>query len=335
MRKGFLIIPLLSVLFLWGCAQNYTEYTKTVFAMDTVMDLKIYSENEEALSIAEEEIRRIDSLFDRGNGESEIYRINTDKSAFVSEKTAQVLSSARSVSERTQGAFDITIAPVMDLWGFYGGKFRVPTEGEISSALEGVGYEKIMLNGNSISIPYNSAIDLGGIGKGYASDRIISLLKENGVSSAIISLGGNVHTLGARPNGSDWAVGIQDPDDPSLILGTLKVHDKAVITSGGYQRYFEENGRFYHHIIDPKTGKSAESGLSSVTIVSDSGTLADALSTALFVMGLDKSIALWSDSRDFDAILVTSGGEIYITEGLSGIFVCDKDYTVINKKAAD
>ncbi len=335
MRKRLLIIPLLAVSLLCGCAQNYTEYTKTVFAMDTVMDLKIYSENEDALSMAEDEIRRIDSLLDRGNAESEIYKINSDKSASVSAETAQILSAALSVSERTHGAFDITIAPVMDLWGFYGGNFRVPSEGEISSALEGVGYEKILLDENSISIPYNSSIDLGGIGKGYASDRVISLLKENGVSSAIISLGGNVHTLGSRPNGSGWTVGIQSPDDTSLILGTLTVRDKAVVTSGGYRRFFEENGKFYHHIIDPKTGKSAESGLSSVTIVSDSGTLADALSTALFVMGLDESIALWSDSGDFDAVLVTSDGEIYITEGLSGIFECDTDYSVIKKQTAD
>lgn len=330
MRKIF-ILSLLAVLLLSGCAQNHNEYSKTVFAMDTVMDLKIYSENESPLSAAEAEIRRLDALFDRGNENSEIYKINTDKSAVVSDETARVLSYALSVSERTHGAFDITVAPVTDLWGFYGGSFRVPSEDELSSALEGVGYEKIQLEKNRVSIPRNSSIDLGGIGKGCASDRVLEVLSENGVSSAIISLGGNVHTLGKRPDGEDWRVGIQDPMNASLLLGTVKIHDKAVVTSGGYRRCFEKDGQSYHHIIDPETGKSAESDLSSVTIIAGSGILADALSTALFVMGLEEGSALWSESDDFEAVFSGSDGRIYITEGLRGIFESERDFTVIER----
>lgn len=328
MRKVFL--ALIICLLMCGCAKN-AEYTKSIFAMDTVMDLKIYSENEEALSNAEAEIKRIEALLDRGNKSGEIYKINESKSADISAETAEIIRAALSVSERTDGAFDITIAPVMDLWGFYGGEFRVPSDGELKSALENVGYEKIQLNGSSISIPESTGIDLGGIGKGYTSDCIANLLKNSGVNSAIISLGGNVHAIGTKPGSDGWTVGISDPHDKSQLIGKLKISDKAVITSGGYQRYFEQDGITYHHIIDPKTGKSADSELASVTVIADSGTTADGLSTALFVMGLDKATKLWRESDDFDAVFVEDSGRIYVTEGVADVFESDDDFTVIKR----
>lgn len=328
---------LLPILFLictliCGCEQKSPEeYTKTIFAMDTVMDLKIYSENEDVLSEAEAEIKRIENLLDRGNENSEIYKINNFKIADISDETADLLRSAKLISERTDGAFDISIAPVIDLWGFYGNEFNVPSDDDIKSSLENIGYENIRLDGNKVTLPESFSIDVGGIGKGYTSDKISELLKNKGVKSAIISLGGNVQTIGKKPDGSLWTVGIADPKNTSRHIGKLKISDKAVITSGGYQRYFKREGVIYHHIIDTKTGKSADSGLASVTIISDSGTLADGLSTSLFVMGLDKSIELWRNSKDFEAVLVDDNGSVYVTEGIADVFECNSYCTIITK----
>ncbi|MGN0106976.1 MAG: FAD:protein FMN transferase [Hominilimicola sp.] len=332
MRKIFFAANILICLLMCGCSQNnMKEYTENIFAMDTVMDLKIYSENDEALSEAKAEIRRIDTLFDRGNENSDIYRINKNKSADISAETTDVIRAALSISDRTSGAFDITVAPVMDLWGFYGNEFNVPSDSELKSALEGIGYEKIHLDNTCISIPENTGIDLGGIVKGYTSDRIAALLKNKGVRSAIISLGGNIHAIGKRNDGSAWTVGITDPHDKSQLIGKLKISDKAVITSGAYQRYFKQEGITYHHIIDPTTGKSADSGLASVTVIADSGMTADGLSTALFVMGLDKAIELWRSSSDFDAVFVDDSGMIYVTEGIADVFESDADYSICKK----
>lgn len=333
MRKLYLIMSIFICLSLCGCTQNSAEeYTKTVFAMDTVMDLKTYSVNgDNALEQAENEIKRIENLLDRGNENSEVYKINNNKSAVVSTETSEIINTALSVSAETDGAFDITIAPVIDLWGFYGNEFRVPADDELQAALASVDYKAVRSNGSNISIPENTCIDLGGIGKGYTSDMIVKTLKENNINSAIISLGGNVHTIGKKPDGSLWTVGIANPQDSSQHIGKVKVSDKAVITSGGYQRYFEQDGKIYHHIINPATGMSADSGLTSVTIISDSGILADALSTALFVMGLEKSTEYWRGSSDFDAVFVDDNGKIYVTEGIKGNFECGSDYTVISR----
>lgn len=326
MRKIWLAVLL--CLALCSCAK--TEYKKSIFAMDTVMDLTVY--DEDALLSAEAEIKRIDALLNRGNENSEIYQINNKKTAEVSSETAELIKTAVGISEKTNGAFDITTAPVTDLWGFYGGNFRVPTESELKTALDGVGYEKIQLNGRNVAMSENTSIDLGGIGKGYASDRVMEVLKNNNVKSAVISLGGNVRTLGKKPNGQAWKIGITDPMDKSQIFGTVSVTDSAVVTSGGYQRYFEADGVTYHHIIDPDTGRSAQSGLASVTVIAKSGTIADGLSTALFVMGLDKSAEFWREDGGFEAVFVDDNGEIYVTAGIADTFSSDKNYSVISTK---
>ena len=169
-------------------------------------------------------------------------------------------------------------------------------------------------------------IDTGGIGKGYASERVYEIMKKNGVTSAVVSLGGNVMTIGQKPDGSKWKVAIEDPFNSggSEYAGVIQLADKYAITSGGYQRYFEKNGRTYIHIMDPATGQPVENDLSSVTIISDSGTEGDALSTALYVMGLDKAIDFWKNSElDFDIILISSDKQIYISKSISSDFHSD------------
>ncbi len=328
----FNVIFILSLLS--GCEKQpvLTESSSQIFAMDTIMDLYVYGENSnEVLNLAEKEIRRIDNMLKKDNPQGEIYILNKEKMAEVSSETADIIDFALYISNETDGAFDISISPVMDLWGFYNQKFNVPDKNDIVKELERVNYKNIKVNENNISIKNNSQIDLGGIAKGFTSDSIIKIFKENNMKSGLISLGGNVQSFGLKPNGEKWKVGIQNPDENSSIIGSLETEESAIITSGGYQRYFEENGIKYHHIIDTKTGFPANSGIKSATVISKSGILADGFSTSLFAMGLEKSINLWKSRNDFDFIIETSDNKIYITEGLENDFKSEFEYTIIRK----
>lgn len=259
---------------------NGDESSKIVNAMDTAMSIKAYGDNaKKAVDDAEKEILRLDTLLRRGSEQSEVYRINEKGSAEVSEDSARLIKRALEICRSTNGAFDITIAPVMDLWGFYTKDFYVPAENELKEKLSMVDYRNIEINGYAITAKNGANIDLGGIAKGYTSSRIAEIFNENNVESGIVSLGGNVQAIGTKPDGSKWRVAIQNPDNESYI-GGLSISDAAVITSGGYQRFFEKDGITYHHIIDPSTGYPADSGLKSVSIVSGDGTTADGLSTA-------------------------------------------------------
>jgi thiamine biosynthesis lipoprotein len=184
-----------------------------------------------------------------------------------------------------------------------------------------VDYTQVILNGNDITIPNGYEIDFGAIAKGYTSDSLIENFKDNGVQSAIVNLGGNVQTLGTKPDGSLWNVAITNPFSPSEELGIVSIEGKAVITSGNYERYFtDDDGNVYWHILDTSTGYPADNGLVSVTIVGESGTMCDALSTALYVMGTDKAIQYWKNSPNFGMVLVTNDKSIYITEDLEDTF---------------
>jgi thiamine biosynthesis lipoprotein len=222
---------------------------------------------------------------------------------------------------------------VVELWGFPDKNFRVPETEELNKALESVDYKNITLENGKVNIKNNSQIDLGGIAKGFTSDSLMKLFAENGIKSGLVSLGGNVQAIGTKPNGDMWNVAIQNPFDESgeSYIGAVKIADKAVITSGGYQRYFVYDDVKYHHIINPETGYPADSGLVSVTIVSENGTLADGLSTSLYVMGLEKSIELWKTHNDFDVVFVTENNEIYITDGIKDYFTSNYPYEVINR----
>lgn len=323
-----------AVILLTSCARGTTatdgaEYSETVFAMDTVMDLRACGDNaEEAVLKAKTEITHLDAILSRGSENSEIYAINTNGSARVSAETAEIVRTAADISAVTGGSFDITIAPVMDLWGFFTKDFRVPSDAELKGALDRVDYHNMTVDGEIVSLTGGAQIDLGGIAKGYLSGKIMDIFRDNGITSGIVSLGGNVHCLGAKPDNSPWKVAVQSPDNDGY-LGILSVSDAAVITSGGYQRYFEQGGRIYHHIIDPTTGMSAESGLKSVTVVSSDSTRADALSTAIFVMGLERAADFRREHKDFDMVLLTSDNRLFITDGLRNIFESDYEYGVI------
>ena len=237
--KKILLPLLVGSLLLTGCSSGkIQEQKKTVYAMDTIMDVTAYTDNSAVLNDAEKKNSENDKELRRGSQESEIYAVNNNEETKLTDETAYIVETALNIGKKTSGAFDITIAPVMDLWGFYNQKFYVPTDDEIKNALKTVDYSKVSIKDNVISKPKETQVDLGGIAKGYTSDTVIKLLKDEGVTSAIISLGGNVQTLGTKPDGNLWKVAIQDPFDQNKYVGGVKVSDKAGITAGGYARYF-------------------------------------------------------------------------------------------------
>lgn len=321
-----------------GCGTG-KAVNRVLFNMDTVMDISVYGK-ETDLDEAEKMISDLDLRLSVTNRQSEIYRINHHEEVLVSDETKEIIEKACELSRVTNGAMDISIYPIVNAWGFTGDEKRVPDEEKINELLAYVNYEKVEdsmddLNGNFL-LPDGVEIDLGCIAKGYTGDKVIELLKSNGVEHAIISLGGNIHTLGKRVDEKPWRVAIVDPDDTKTYIGTVDVSDKVVITSGAYQRFFEEDGVIYHHIIDPSTGYPANSGLKSVTLIGESGTVCDALSTAFYVMGLDKLTEWWSENGDaycVDAIIVDDRGTVYVTEGIKDDFTLMGDHSieVINK----
>lgn len=310
--------------------------TRDVFAMDTYMSVTAYGEAAgDAIDQAVSEIERLDDLLSTGDEGSEISALNRQGGGEVSEDTAYLLERSLELWESTDGKFEIGIFPLMRAWGFTGGDYAVPPEESLKRALALADSSKIVLDSEGAFVSFEKEgmeIDLGGIAKGYTSGKIMDIFRANGVSSAMVSLGGNVQVLGKKPDGSSWRVAIQSPSGGEEYLGVLETEDRAVITSGGYERYFEEDGVTYHHIIDPSTGYPADSGLASVTIVSPDGTLADGLSTSLFIMGMEGAQAFWRQhNEEFEAILLDDEGGLYVTEGIASQFTGNTKVYVIEK----
>ena len=319
-------------------AQNQSddiqEASRDIFAMDTYMTVTAYGENAEAaVDAAQAEIERLDALLSTGDEDSEIAKLNADGSAELSEDAGYLTERALELYQETDGAFDIAIYPVMEAWGFPTQNFQVPSQETLDQLLPLTDEGNISCDKETRKISFGvegMKIDLGGIAKGYTSSRIMDIYKDNGITSGLVNLGGNVQALGTKTDGTKWKIAVQSPDDTEDYLGILSVQDKAVITSGGYERYFEQDGVTYHHIIDPKTGYPAESGLVSVTIVSTDGTLADGLSTSLFIMGEEKAADFWREHKDeFDAILMSDDGTLYVTEGLENDFSTERTVEII------
>lgn len=307
---------------------------KEIFAMDTYMTLTAYGENaQQAVDDAATEIERIEEMVSIGKENSEIARINKEKKGSVSNETAEMLEYALALSKDSEGAFDITVYPLMQAWGFVDKTYQVPSDKVIQDTLLKIGSDKVYYDKQEQYVTLaqeDMAIDLGGIAKGYASDKVADIFLEHGVESGIVNLGGNVKTIGAKEDGSNWKVAIQSPDEQEEYIGVVEVADKVVITSGTYERYFEENGKRYHHIMDTKTGKPAENGLVSVSIITENGMMADALSTCLFVMGKEKAIHYWTQHKEeFDVIFIEENGQITITSGIKECFSTEGEVKVI------
>jgi thiamine biosynthesis lipoprotein len=336
-RQKILGIGLCLVFLIGGI--SYIKYqeeqkscTKQLFAMDTFMSFTAYGKNcEKAVDAAIDAVERLDALLSTGKETSEVSRINAAGGGEVSEDTAVILQEAMEVYQRTEGLFDVSIYPLMELWGFPSQEYHVPTREELLEVLSLVDASKIAFDGTYIKLLEGQRIDFGGIAKGYTSARVMDVFQEYGIHSGMVTLGGNVQVLNKKLDGSKWQVAIRDPEHEGKILGVLGVENQAVITSGGYERYFEEDGETYIHILNPRTGYPADKDLISVTVISEDGMLADALSTSLYLMGREEAVSYWERyGEEFEMILVTEKGEILVTEGICEEFETEEEYLVID-----
>lgn len=312
--KKFFCVLLLCLLFLTACGSD-KPHERDIFAMDTFINLKVWGD-EEALSEVAAQISSYESALSVTREDSEVFKLNQSGSIELSAETAHLLRQAVYYSEKTEGAFDPTVYPLVKAWGFSAEEQSVPKSETLPPLLDYIGTDKIQINGDTTILNAGTQLDFGGIAKGYAAERCRELFEEQGVDAAILSLGGNVQTIGSKPNGSEWIIGIANPQEPSSAIAQLHfLGSLALVTSGSYQRYFEEDGIRYHHILDPATGYPVENGLASVTVLAESGTMADAYSTALFVMGLEKATQFWREEQSFEAIFILEDGSIFATEG--------------------
>ena len=295
--------------------------TRDVFAMDTYMDMTAYGENaEKSRDDAENRILQLESELSATSETSEIWKIDhsNGNNVKMSDDTAEVIDQTLKMCEKTYGCLDITVYPVLKEWGFTTGDYKIPDKTKINKLLNNVGYSKVKTDSNNIQLANDVQIDLGAVAKGYTGDKILDIMRSYEVESAIVNLGGNVQTLGKKPDGSDWKVAVRDPFHPETDMCVLEIADKAVITSGNYERFFiGEDGRRYCHIIDPFDGYPADNGYVSVTVIGSSGIICDALSTAVFVAGLDKASKIMKDFTDYDFIVVSEDEKIYYTDGIS------------------
>ncbi len=294
--------------------------TAEIFAMDTIMNLTIYGEGSaEAMTAAREMIRRYENLFSVNIEDSDVSKLNRAQGEPVSvaQETYELLERSIKLSEQTKGLFDVSIYPIVKLWGFTTEDYRVPSTTEVEKTLRQVDYKKIRLGENrTVSLEKGMEIDLGGIAKGYLSQKLMELFRERNVSGAIVSLGGNVQSYGKKPDGSPFTVGITDPSDGNSVYGKIEIGEKAVVCSGTYQRFFEKDGKRYHHIMDRRTGAPAGSDLTSVTVIADRGDEADALATALLVMGKEEAVAFAAEHDGIQLILIDAKNEAWTSEGI-------------------
>lgn len=315
MKKRICLFLLCLALVLPGCRANPVA-EKQLFAMDTVMNLTAWgSGGEAALEEVEKLLFSLEDQLSVTRASSLVGRLNQGQTVELTPEFAQLLAGTLELSQKTGGALEPCLYPVTKLWGFTTGEYRVPEPEEIQTALAQVG--RLHLEGSTAYLDPGSQLDLGAVGKGWAGSQAVALLQaRQDVTGALLNLGGNIQTYGEKPDGSAWAIGIQDPDGDGMV-GVLHLTGTwAVVTSGGYQRYFTQDGVDYCHIIDPATGYPARSGLTSVTVVAEDGLTADGLSTALFVLGLEAGLDYWRENRDFAAVFITDSGEIYATPGL-------------------
>ena len=298
--------------------------SRTGFAFDTVVMIQIgdASDPEALLDQCFDLINSLEQLFSRTMEGSDVWNINhaEGRPVTVSEQTADLIRFSLSWCDLTGGALDITIAPVSSLWDFTGETQLIPDEDALKDALRHVDYRCVTVEENTVTLSDPDAmLDLGAVAKGYASDLIKELLEENGCGSALINLGGNIMTVGEKTDGSAWNIGIRRPfSDAEDAIEAVPAADLSVITSGSYERYFYADGRLYHHILDPQTGMSADTGLSGVSIISSSGAVGDALSTACFVMGPEKGLELIESLPGIEALFITEDEELIPSSGWQG-----------------
>ena len=305
-------------------------------AMNTYMTVRTYGKTSAAKTANAQiasEIAGLEKIISVTVEESDLYKINNSNETdfTVQPQTAYLLSQTKAFYEKTYGALNPALYPVIKEWGFTTENYKVPSEEKINELLSLTDFSKIKLNSSSVTRPSGMQIDFGAVGKGYAGDLAVEVLKKNGIESALLDFGGNIQVLGTKPDGKAWTVGIKNPWGGEPVA-SVKLKDSCMITSGGYERFFVvEDGKKYIHIFDGKTGKPVENELESVTIICKSGLYGDALSTSLFVMGLDKALEFWrSGERDFDFVIITKDKEVYYSLPLEDYITLLFDFAAVH-----
>lgn len=310
-------------------ANSAKPLTRQGFMLDTTISISLYDKkSEDILDGAFELCQEYEQLFSRTIMGSDVYRINSSNGSpvVVSDATVELIKSALSYSELSDGAFDPTIEPLVTLWGITSNNPHVPSSIDISSALALVDWTKVRIDGSTVTLGAGMGIDLGGIAKGYIADKLAKYLSSSGVTSALINLGGNVLTLGAKPSGSSFTIGVQKPfGESGEVLGACRVTNMSVVTSGIYERYFIENGTLYHHILDTSTGYPVDNGIYSVTIISPSSINCDALSTICFALGIESGLELIESLDNTEAIYCMSDGELVFSSGATDYWINENE----------
>lgn len=327
MKKRAVLYAMAMVLLLFGGCSAEKELPKLSevgFYLDTVITLTAYTEDAQILKDAMEECGRYEQMLSRTIEGSDVWRINHADGVpvEVSDDTAAILRCAEKISEKSSGAFDITIAPASMLWDFTSGKAELPDTEALAAAAALVDYSKVQLEGNTVTLPEGMMIDLGGIAKGYIADKVKAYLEERGVEHAILSFGGNIVAIGKKPDGKDWKVGIQDIDKPTgEYMLVVANRGGSTVTSGIYERGFEVDGVRYHHLLNPKTGWPEQNELASVTILSESSMEGDALATAAFILGKEKGLELIESLPGIEAVFIERDRKVTCSSGAKNYII--------------
>ncbi len=306
-----------------SCTQKYEQ--NTYFALDTYIQTNLpvgkHSGLDDYISTFE---KKLSKTYEGG----ELYNLNLGVEQTVSTELYELIERSVQISESTGGAFDVTVGSIMSLWDFKSENAKVPDSESIKNALASSGYGKLKLQNGQIML--NSvSVDLGGIAKGYIAQKCVEYLHGQNINTGFISFGGNIALVGPKTNGEKWNIALKDPLNTDKTVGQLKADSGYISVSGDYERYFELDGKRYHHIIDPQSGMPTDNGIASVMVYSNDGALADALSTALFVMGLEQSLEFYEKNVfDYEAIIITKDRYIYVSDGLEDVFTITSEQYV-------
>lgn len=337
-KISLILVFIIGTLMFAGCGKDSTEdssntsasepLSKTELVIGTVCTITLYDKKDATIiDEAFERLSQLEDILSINKENTELDEVNANagiKPVKVTKDTMTVVKEGLVFSKLSKGALDITVGPLVKLWGIGTDSARLPSEEEINKAKALVNYENVEIDEANSTIYLKETgmiIDLGAIAKGYAADEVVKILKANGVSSAIVDLGGNIFTLGEKVDGSSWKVGVQNPEEArNDTIGFVSVKNKSVVTSGVYERYFTENGKNYHHILSPETGYPYENDILGVSIISDTSIDGDSLSTTLFALGIDEGLKLINSLDGVDAIFITKDHDLYLSENFKDIF---------------
>lgn len=341
-KLSCLLILFLMTIIVAGCANQKlpnNPTSKTELVIGTVCTITLYDKNDVAIideSFAR--LRELENILSINKSNTELDKVNEMagiEPVEVSDDTFNVVKKGLEYSKLSGGALDITIGPLVKLWGIGTDSARLPSEDEINEKKALVNYNKVEIDEAKKSIflkDPNMIIDLGAIAKGYAADEVVKILKDAGVSSAIIDLGGNIYVIGDKIDGAPWKVGVQNPEkSDSNTIGFVSVSNRSIVTSGIYERYFEHEGKDYHHILNPETGYPYDNNILGVSILSDTSIDGDSLSTTLFALGVDEGLKLINSLDGVDAIFITKNHELYLTDGFKEVFTLTNNNYKIKK----